>query len=243
MFSFLWKVFLHQPLYNALVFLISVVPGHDLGIAVILLTLLVKIILIPLSKKMINDQILMKKIEPRLQEIKEKYKNNKEELSRKTLEIYREFKINPLSSVFTMVIQICVVIALYFIITKSINEKETILYPFISYPDSVKIMFLGFVDLAAKSLPIAILVGIGQFVQAELTIDKPKKVENQGKEVSFKDDFARSMDIQIRYVLPIFIAFIASALPSLVGLYWLTSSVFTTIQTIYLKKHLNKKHL
>ena len=105
-------------MYNALVFLLSIIPGGHVAVAVILLTILVKIILLPLSKKMFLSQIAQRKIQPLLKKIQEEYKDNRQLLGIKMLELYRENKLNPFSSILLLLIQIPIVFALYFVFSK-----------------------------------------------------------------------------------------------------------------------------
>ncbi len=96
----LFTELLYQPLYNILIGLIDILPNADIGFAVIILTVFVKVILFPLSKKAIKTQLLMKEIEPELKELKVKYKDNQQELAQKTLQMYRDKGVNPFAGIF-----------------------------------------------------------------------------------------------------------------------------------------------
>ena len=86
MWSFIWHTFFFDPVYNALVFFIDVVPGGDIGLAIIFTTILVRLVLLPLSLKASKTQQAVRELEPKLKEIQEKYKDAKEELGKKLLE-------------------------------------------------------------------------------------------------------------------------------------------------------------
>ena len=96
----LYHILFYKPLYNGLIALLSIVPGGDVGIAVVLFTVLVKLILFPLSARSLRPQKMMKAIEPELAAIKEKYKDDKAGQSQKVMALYKEKQINPFSGVF-----------------------------------------------------------------------------------------------------------------------------------------------
>lgn len=113
MISLFYTIF-YNPLYNGLV-LISVLPHKDVGIAVILFTIFIKLILFPLTKSSLITQIKMRTLEPEMKEIREKYKNNREEMARKTMEFYKTNNIKPFSSFFLILLQFPILIALYLV--------------------------------------------------------------------------------------------------------------------------------
>ena len=149
MFSYLFNTALYNPIYNLLVFLIDVIPGGDVGLAVIFLTIIVKLVLFPVSFGAVKTQMKMKLVEPELKSIQEKYKDKKEELAKATFEVYRKNKINPFSSIIILFIQIPVIFALYFAILKGLPIIKTdILYSFVQNPGHINMNFLGLIDLS-----------------------------------------------------------------------------------------------
>lgn len=237
----LFSVFIFEPLYNALIFFIDVVPGGDVGIAVILLTLSVKCILFPISIKAARTQVLMKEMEEPLKEVQERYKDDKQKQAQEVMALYKEKGANPFSSIALIFIQLPIIFGLYWVFARgglpTINAD--ILYSFIPFPQTVDMEFMGIVDMAGKSIVLAFLAGFTQFIHARmaLPIAKPKK---EGEEPSFKDDFARSLQLQMRYVLPIIIAVVAYTISAAVALYWTTSNIFTIGQEWYVKRNIRK---
>lgn len=234
--SYLFNLFFYEPLYNGLIFLIGVLPWADIGIVVVLFTCVVKLILFPLSKKSVLTQIRMKEIQPELDAIKEKYKENKQEQALKVMALYKERKINPFSGILLIFIQIPIIFALYYVFLKGgLPEiKADLLYFFVKIPSSINISFLGFMDITQKSYLMAFMAALTQFFQVKLAMPKTKKTNpNQS---SFKDDLAKSMSIQMKYILPVIIFFIARGLPAVVALYWATSNLFAIGQELYLRK-------
>ena len=234
--SYLFNLFFYQPLYNGLIFLIGVLPWADIGIVVIVFTCVVKFILFPLSKKSVITQIKMKEIQPELDAIKEKYKENKQEQALKVMALYKERKINPFSGILLIFIQIPIIFALYFVFLKGgLPEIKTdLLYSFIKIPSQINISYLGFMDITQKSYLMAFLAAFTQFFQVKFAIPKTKKTNT--KQNSFKDDLAKSMSIQMKYILPIIIFFISRGLPAVVALYWTTSNLFAIGQEFYLRR-------
>lgn len=209
----------------------------DVGIAVIVLTILVKTALFPLSMKAARTQRVMKELEAPMKEIKEKYKDNREEQGRKLLELYREKKINPFSSFLVLFIQLPVIFGLYFLFLKGglPEVNMDLLYSFVPKPQDISMYFLGLVDMAGKNVPLAILAGVTQHFQARYALPP---VEPRKETATFQEDFARSLQVQMKYVLPIIIIFVAYVASAAVALYWITSNIFAIGQELYVKKQM-----
>lgn len=241
MISDFFGVIIYNPLYNGLIFLIDTVPYSDVGIAVILITVITKLILFPLSIKAVRTQMMVKQIEEPLKKIKEEFKDDREKQAKETMALYKEKGINPFSSFLTLFIQLPIILALYWIFFRGglpvINID--ILYSFIKVPEIVNMNFIGLIDMSGKNALLALLAGISQFFQAKLSLPplKPRK-ENS----SMKDDFARSFHIQMRYILPVIIVFIAYAISAAVALYWVTSNIFAIGQELYVRKNIKEKY-
>jgi YidC/Oxa1 family membrane protein insertase len=233
MISKIWNLVLYKPLLNALAFLVSVIPGGDVGIAVILLTILVKVILLPLSHKSIESQAQMNMLAPELNKIKASGAS-KEEQARLTFELYKEHKTNPFSGCLLVLIQIPIIFALYHVFLKGINFEAGTLYAFIHVPVHINTLFLGLIDITKKSLVLAILAGVSQYLQAHF-MPKPPMPE-AGAKGSFQDSFAKSMQLQMKYIFPFVVAFIAYSISGAVALYWITSNLFMVGQQIHIKK-------
>ena len=234
----IWYTLVYNPIYNALIFLVDILPGHSVGLAIILITLAVKVILYPLTTRSIKAQRAMKELEPELKQIKEKHGDNREKLAQATMSLYKERGVTPFSGCLPLLIQIPVVIGLYLVFYSGLKEIDpTILYSFVSAPESLDMHFLIF-DLSAKSMFLAVLAGVAQYYQTSLSLGKPKPEEQTKKEgeSSFQQDFTRSMQIQMRYVLPVMIGFIAYTTAAAVALYWATSNILGIVQEYLVKR-------
>lgn len=227
-----WEFFLYKPFLNALAVFLNIIPGANLGVAVILLTILVKTILFPLSQKFIEGQVKMKNLEPEIKKIKESGAT-KEEQAKRTFDLYRENKANPFSGCLIMLIQIPIIFALYYVFYKGISNESfsANLYSFIKIPENVNNYFF-WIDITKKSIVFAILAGISQLIQARLM---PKQgATNSGN--SFQDSFSKSMQLQMQYVFPVLITFFAYSISGAIAIYWTISNIFSIAQQIYAKK-------
>lgn len=229
-----FSTFFYQPLYNTLVGLLSIVPGANIGIAIIVLTIIVRTVLLPLSHKSVVAQAKMRDLAPQIEKLKEKHKDNRQEHAIKTMELYREHGINPFSGFFLVLIQLPIIFALYFVFFKGLpilNAEH--LYSFIHLPENIGMVFLG-ITISSKSWIIAFIAGITQYYQIKLSIPALPPIE-KGKPVSFKDDFARSFNLQMRYMLPLVVFFISYSISAAIAIYWATSNLFSIIHELYVK--------
>lgn len=239
-----FKVTIFIPLYNLLIWLTTVIPGADLGLAIIALTILVKIVIFPLYKTSVMTQIKMKAVEGEIKEIKEKYKTNIPEQSRLTMELYRREKINPFSSFLVLFIQIPIIISLFYVFQESFTIQKDLIYSFVSIPLHINTLFLGVVNLTVNhNYILAFLTGITQYLQVTLSLPKREKNKPQSKDVSFGQDLAKSMDFQMRYAMPVITTFIAFTLPAAISLYWVTSNTFSAIYEVVVIKKIKDQDL
>ncbi len=223
-----FNILLHKPLFNALILLYLYIPGHDFGIAIILLTIIIRIILYPLMAKSIKSQKALSGLQPKIQEIQNKYKNNKQAQTKELLELYRKEKINPFGSLLPLLIQFPILIALYRVFWKGLSPEllRTDRYSFVSDPGIVNSNFLGKIDLSAPSLILAILAGILQYFQTKMLTPQQKYVGAQASQRK-GPDFSSMMQKQMLYFFPIFTVLILWKLPSAIGLYWIVTSLFS----------------
>ncbi len=236
--SYIFNTFFYNPIYNGLVYLIDILPNGDAGIAVVLITIAVSLILFSVSKKAIKTQIRMKEMEPEMRAIRENTKD-KQEQALKMMVLYKKYEMNPFSMIFLVILQIPVLFALYFVFLKGglPDIHPELLYSFVSVPETVSMNMLGILDISQKSLILAILAGVTQFIQARIATPKnPPKSDNP----SFKDDFQRSLNVQMKYVFPVIIGFISAGFPAALPLYWTTRNIFMTVQEIYVKRTMKR---
>lgn len=236
-----WSVFstlIYTPLYNALVFLIDILPGGSVGLAIIILTIIVKLLLFPLARQATRTQLVLKKIAPVLEEIKKKYKDNQQEQVAQMFKVYKQHHIHPLSGILVIFIQLPIVIGLYWVFYKGglPTIHTEMLYSFVSAPQVVYMDFLGLFNLSEKSIILAVLVAATQLLIGHITFEAPAVTSKPGE--SLKDDIMRSLHLQTKYVLPLVLGVFAYILASAVALHWITGNIFTIAQDLLVKKHL-----
>ncbi|MBM3260837.1 YidC/Oxa1 family membrane protein insertase [Candidatus Kaiserbacteria bacterium] len=231
MISSIFHAIVYDPLYNGLMFLVDILPGHDVGVAIVVLTLLVRIIIYPLSKRAIQSQMAMKKAVPEVEELKKKFKKNSPEQTQAVLAYYREHDIHPFAGLGLMLIQLPILIALYWIFAMGglPEVNANVLYSFVPSPESISMLFLGFVDMGAKyNIPLAALTALTQLVYSRLSMGP--RVGQTAVEESLSADMARSFDLQVRYILPIVVGFVVYVVPAAAALYYVTSNLFMIVQ-------------
>jgi YidC/Oxa1 family membrane protein insertase len=233
MIHFFYEI-LYVPIYNLLIFFTGILPGGDVGLAVVIVTLLVKIVTSPLSISALKTQRRMKVIESQLKHVREKYKDDKEAQARETMALYKNNGIKPFSSIFGTLIQLPIIISLYQIFRKEqlLHTDISLLYSYIKIPDFISPNFLGIFSVTSHSIPLAALAGITQFFQARLSIQIPK--QEPGTDGGAGAEFSRALAVQARYILPVFIVVIAYT-SGAIALYFITSSIFGIAQELYVR--------
>lgn len=223
-------IILYQPLFNCLILLYNYVPGHDFGIAIILLTLIIRIILFPISVKAVNSQRSLQKLQPQIQEAQKKYKNDKEKQAKEILDLYKKEKINPFSGLLLAIIQLPILIALYRVFWGGLNPKElAVLYGFVLNPGHINALFLHIINLSKPNLTLAIIAGIMQYFQTKMLLPQNAKTLKSAA-TKAAPDFSQMMQKQTLYFFPVFTVIILIGLPSALGLYWTASGLFSIIQ-------------
>jgi len=234
MISALFTTAIYNPIYNLLIALSAIIPNGDVGLAVIVLTIIIKLLLYPLSQRAILGQKAMREIEPAVQKIRKEVKDTQEQF-KQLQALYKEHKVNPFSSFFLLFIQIPILYALFFVVN-DIKIVETSLYAFTPVPETLNTLFLGILDVTKPHVFVTILVVVSQFGLAQLMAPLPTKRE-PGKELSFSEEFSRSMGTQTKYILPLFIGFISFKLAAAISLYWITNNLFSIGQELYAKRN------
>ena len=226
---------IYQPFYNSFIFLIEKLPFFDAGVIVVIFTIIIKIIVLPLSVKASKAQLQMKTTEKGLADIKEKYKDNKEEQGRKIMEYYKEKGINPFAGIFILIVQLPILIGLYQVFIESgLPVIDTdMLYSFIPSPASVNMFFLHTINISEKSIILAVIAGITTYFQ--ISLSSPPSTPGGAK-----GDFAKVMGVQMKYFFPIVMTFIAYSISSAVALYLITSNIFAIAQEAYIRKKYHK---
>jgi len=238
--SQIFNLIFYQPILNLLVFLYNIVPGHDIGLAIIIMTVIIKLILLPLSKQSIKSQKAMQELQPKIEEIKKKYANNKEEQGRAIMQLYKQEKVNPFSSCLPLLIQLPFLWAVFIVFRDGLNGQSlNLVYSFIQRPELINAVSLGFIDLAKPIPVLAVLAGLAQFWQAKMMTTKRPEVRGHGAK---DEDMMAIMNKQMVYLMPALTVFIGLSFPGGLALYWLVTTVLTALQQLYLFKQKERKY-
>lgn len=217
------KTILYIPLYNALIFLVWLAPGHNVGLAIIVLTILIRLALAPSTNKTFKAQKEMKALQPKLDEIKAKY--SKEEQAQKTMELYKEHKVNPLGSCLPMLIQLPIIFVLYKVFQVGLSTSHfQMLYSFMPRPETVNAMFLGINLAKPEKFILPLIVSALQLLQMwqMQKYTGPAKKPADGKQA----DMATMMTKQMMYLTPVMMFIISIRLPAALPLYWGVTTLF-----------------
>ncbi len=224
----------YQPILNLVVFLYNIVPGHDLGVAIIVLTIIIKMVLWPLSRKSIKAQKALQDLQPKIEEIKKKYADNKEEMGKAMMELYKNHKINPLSSCLPLLVQLPFLWAVFRVFRDGFNNGSLdLVYSFVYKPEVINSVSFGILDLSKPNILLAILAGGAQFWQAKMMSTKKPKVDSKGAQ---DEGMAAMMNKQMLYMMPAITVFIGLTLPGGLTLYWFVTTVLTALQQIIVFK-------
>lgn len=227
--SQLFHDFIYQPIYNLLVVFYNVLPGHDLGVAIIALTLLIRLVLYPLAKKQIESQKKLQELQPEIKKIQEKHKNDREKQGRAMMEFYREKKVNPASGCLPLIVQLVFFIALYraFIAGLNFSSGCKDLYQFVSCPELIRVKSMGFLDLAKPNVILAAIAAALQFVQTKMMMVKQAAPLQKG-------DFTAAMNQQMVYLGPMLTLLIGIRFPAGLAVYWIVNTLFSVVQQYFI---------
>lgn len=204
-----------------------------MGLAIIIFTVIVRLLILPITNQTIKDQAKMAVIQPKIKEIQNKFKDQKEEQTRRVMELYKEHKTGPFSGCLLMLFQVFVFITLFRLFRSPLSSSFHLLYSFVSSPSAIEPYFLGLVDLSKGNILFSVLVGVSQWLQTRLM---PQSMPSQGSGGGFASDFSKAMQFQMKYFLPVFIGFISYSLPSALALHWTISNFFAIVQQSVFKK-------
>jgi len=228
-----------KPFYNSLIFLVDFIT-NDLGLAIIILTIVFRFLIFPLSKSQIKTQIKMRDIQEPLKDLKKEYKDEPQVMAKKMMELYKENDIKPFAGFLLLFIQLPLLFGFYYMFLRAglpeINPE--LIYSFIPSPQVIDTIFLG-INLTSQSVILALLASITQYFQAKLLL--PKKGASKHDKGSM-EDIMKNIQTQMVFILPVIMLFISYTFGAIVALYLVTSNIFSIAQEIYLKRTIKNKN-
>lgn len=239
----LFHELLVRPLFNALILLYDVVPGQDLGVAIILLTLLVRLILFPLVVRQFRSQRRLTELQPKVEELR-KSVHDRGEQSRRLLQLYREHGVSPASGCLPLIPQLPILWAMYLVLRRGLDAASlSSLYAFVPNPGAINPQAFGFLNLAAPAiqrsasglaiawpaLVLALLTGAVTYWQLKLTpTGRPSHPASADKAPA--EQLAHRMSQQMRFIVPLTTVYFTLAFPTGLALYWFVTTLVAALQ-------------
>ncbi|OGZ95894.1 MAG: hypothetical protein A2847_01955 [Candidatus Sungbacteria bacterium RIFCSPHIGHO2_01_FULL_50_25] len=232
--STLYTEAIWRPLFSAIVFLYSTIPGGDFGVTVIVFTVLFRIVSFPLHWKARRAQQALAFIQPEMKKIQEKHKNDREAQGRALMELYAQKKVNPFSGCLPILIQLPILIALFQIFQGGFDANNlAYIYSFIPSPESINPLAFGFLDLSKGNIVLGFFAALSQYIQTKITLP-PKPPPSD------KPDFSSMFQKQTLYMLPLLVLFWSYTLPAALTFYWTISNIFGIVQDTVLNRSAKK---
>ncbi len=220
----LWQTIFYQPLLNLLVWIYNLVGG-DMGLAIIVLTVLIKLVLYPLSQQTLKSQRALQNLQPQVEELKKKYKDQKDKMAQELMQLYQREKVSPLSSCLPLLIQLPFLIALFQVFRSGLNSGSLdMLYPFVTNPEHLNDTLFGVWHLAERSIPLAIITGLVQYLQTKMLITTKPPLAVPGSQ---DENLATMMNKQMKFMLPAMTVVFGFTLPGGLMLYWFMNTLLT----------------
>ncbi len=218
-----FHIILIRPLVNLLVLGYHYVPGHNIGVVIILVTILVRLILAPSMNKALRNQRDMSALQPKINALREKHKGDQAAQAQALMALYKEHNFNPLSSLLPTLVQLPLLLALYRVFTIGLGNSDlgNYLYHWVANPGIINPIFIFGMNLAKGSWVLGVVAGILQFLQSKLMFSKMQKSN---------DPTQNAMQTQTLYILPALTVIISLRVPAGLPLYWITTTLFAIVQ-------------
>lgn len=229
--------FITDGFFEVLLFLYQ--ATGNLGLAIIVLTLIIRLILVPLTLPSLKARKKITEIQPEVDKLKKKHKNDKQALQKAQLELYQKYNVNPLSGCLPQIVQLAVLIFLYRALISFLGQD-------VVHGTTINASFL-WLDLSKPDgkyiLPI--VAGVSQFLLSLMISpgaevrdivpnkSKNKKVQQENKAEENTAGMAANMQQQMLFLMPIMTVFIAARFPSGLAVYWVITTLFSLVQQYF----------
>ncbi len=235
----LYTTIFYQPLFNLLIWLYSIL-GNNITLAIIVLTIIIKLLLYPFSLRSIKSQKALQEIQPKINELKAKYGNNKEQIAKEMIALYKQEKVNPFSSCLPLIIQLPFLFAVFQVFRQGLASSDfSLLYPFIINPGQIN-PFLSIsswqLDLRQPLWILGVLAALAQFWQSKMLL-KRRQLAKAAKTVSQEEKMTQAMNKQMLYFMPALTVIFGLSLPAGLMIYWLVNIILTIGQQYLFLKH------
>ncbi len=250
----MFNTLITQPLTNILIAIYQLLTlvgiPFALGFSIIVLTILIRLLLFPLIASQTRASKKMQQIQPHINQLREKHKNDPKRLQTETMQLYKEHGVNPVAGCLPILIQLPILWGLYGVLNETVKQTSFQVINKALYLDSLKLTklwdtkFFGiplgqspselFPSVGVGILIVPVLTGVLQYFQSKMMF-KPSQEQPKEKK-STGEDFAAAMQTQSLYIFPVMIGFFAHSFPIGLSLYWNTFSIFGIIQQLMMDK-------
>lgn len=239
----LYNFLLYYPIFNVLIALYVFLPGRDIGIAIIVFTVLLKMLLYPFTKKSMLQQKKLQALQPKLKELQTLHKDNKEALARASMELYKQQQVNPFSSCIAPLIQLPIFLAVYNAFSHGLTTQDfSPLYSFVPNPGNIDTMFFNLIDLSSIQtifgLVLSVIAGILQYLltRSLFHTSAPKFPDGHVPAEAKDENVMASVNKQMMYTLPILTVVIGYYVPAGLVLYWVVNNLLSLVQQNWIQK-------
>jgi YidC/Oxa1 family membrane protein insertase len=225
-YELMFTKFIYQPLLNLTVLVYGMIGFQDLGVTIVLMTILVRTVMLPLSLKAARSQRALAEIAPEMERVKAQHPGDTTAQSAAVMRLYREHGVNPMAGCLPLVIQLPLLIGLYKVFVGIFQpDVLNLLYASVPHPSTMNHITLGVLDVSAPARLLALVAGGLQFLQARLSLaSQPQTTQTA------------AMGKQMAYFLPLMIVVIGWNLPAGLTLYWIVTTLFSIGEQLYLKR-------
>lgn len=241
----------YEPIYNLFVALLTWIPGHSLGWAIIIITIIIRLILLVPQQHMLESQKQLQKIQPKIKAIQKEFKWDQAVLGQKMMELYKKEGVNPMGSCLPLLIQMPILIGLYWVIS-GITDPSNFYHLYGVFKDFqpsqivTTFMWLNLSQVGGlMAIVFGVILGITQWVQAYMSTHYMRKWKDKNEPKAEVDPNSMEavldpelMQKMMLYMLPLMLAVSAYFFPLGVGLYWFIGTLFVIAQQWYVN---NKK--
>lgn len=231
----LFNTYLVTPFFNALILIYNFLPLQDIGLATIILTFIIRLVFFPIFYKSTRQQIIMNRLQPKLLKIQKEYKDDKEKQVKAQFALYKKHKVNPMSGCLLTLLQLPIIFAVYRVFLNGFSSQRMAdLYGFVSRPEIVNTIFLGFINLSKPNLGLALISAFLQFISSKMLFPSSKNTGADQPQPAQK--MTNIMQKQMVFLGPIMTLIILVSLPSIIALYWTATTVFSIVQQWFIQK-------
>jgi YidC/Oxa1 family membrane protein insertase len=239
----LFNLLFVQPIYNLLILFSDIIPNGDIGWSIIIVTLIIKALLAPLTFKSLKAQREMMELQPKVAKIKEDFKDNQQKMAEELMKVYKEHNVNPFGSCLPLLIQLPIFLAIFQVLQKDLTSVDSdLLYSFVSQPEIVNVNFLGLIDISAVSVFLAVLAAAAQYFQVKTSMPPRPEPSVKKSAGALDEDVAATVQRFTLYFIPgITLIVGTTTLPAGVMLYWLVATIITIVTYKYFAPKKNEK--